>query len=438
MKNKLLTLLAYLVDRRIGVIKTVKEYLPDPGDPLLFCFHAQTSNTRAFTLQQNFAEGSGMSTCKETALAKAIGEAIERYCSAIYQKEVFPYFSGSKAPFECTPAHFWNVHSDEQFLHPQFPFKRFDENAPLRWVLAREMTTNTSCFIPAQAVYIPYYTRDDHLPETFIGQVISTGLACHESFNKAAISGICEVIERDAFTMTWQRGLAPTRINISTLPSANQRLLDLLISPTSQVDIFNITMDSGIPTIFSTYRSSKENAPALVVAAATDLNPEEAVRKCLEELAHTRRFCQFLLNTSPSLQKDNSFENIRTQADHLKFWCDHENSLLASFLFKSVKTVNFQDIKNLDRGHSASNLQILVDHVHKTGHPIYLLDITSEDIRSLGLFVVRAVIPGYHPLRVGHQFRALGGTRLWNVPEKLGLTEDFQPKQEIGLPHPFP
>jgi ribosomal protein S12 methylthiotransferase accessory factor len=52
--------------------------------------------------------------------------------------------------------------------------------------------------------------------------------------------------------------------------------------------------------------------------------------------------------------------------------------------------------------------------------------------------VIRAVIPGFHPLCIGHTFRALGGSRLWEVPPKLGYAGLSRDTGDNPVPHPIP
>ena len=63
--------------------------------------------------------------------------------------------------------------------------------------------------------------------------------------------------------------------------------------------------------------------------------------------------------------------------------------------------------------------------------------LTSPDIRDLGLTVARSLVPGYHPLYMGHRLRALGGRRLWEVPQRLGR-EQPQSGGSNPAPHPYP
>jgi ribosomal protein S12 methylthiotransferase accessory factor len=59
-------------------------------------------------------------------------------------------------------------------------------------------------------------------------------------------------------------------------------------------------------------------------------------------------------------------------------------------------------------------------------------------VEDLGLKVVRAVIPGYHPLVMGHRLRALGGKRLWTIPQKLGFKGITTEIGDNPYAHPYP
>jgi ribosomal protein S12 methylthiotransferase accessory factor len=54
------------------------------------------------------------------------------------------------------------------------------------------------------------------------------------------------------------------------------------------------------------------------------------------------------------------------------------------------------------------------------------------------LKVVRAIIPGFHPLFMGHKLRALGGSRLWQVPQSLGYQGINRDTGDNPAPHPYP
>jgi len=426
-----------LVDDEVGIITTVAEVPRVPGSPDFFHFAAEACNTGAFTSQKNFNITGGAAAQREVALAKAIGEAIERYCSAIFDVEELPLTSYDKAPFPCTPPETFDLYTPEQYESPGCMFVPFDRSTPVRWVAAVDLGTEETVYVPAAMVYVPYFYHQgtDDGP---IAQPISTGLACHVSPEEAMISGISEVIERDAFTITWQAKLAPPQIRIETLSTTNSNLVERFARAGDLVTIFNITMDAGVPTILSVLQNPSPNAPARVFATAVDPDPEEAVRKSLEEVVHTRRYMQQIKEGLPRLIPEPHYENVVDQVTHLNLYCDHANAPLADFLFASPARVSFDDIPNLATGDPKRDLAILIEKVQSVHHRVLIVDLTTPDVGELGCTVIRAVIPGFHPLQMGHRYRTLGGYRLWEVPQKLGYRGVTRESGDNPAPHPFP
>ena len=426
-----------LIDEKVGIIQEVHEVPRETGTPDFFFFYATACNANAFTPQKNYRHTGGASAQRSHAMAKAIGEAVERYCSAIYKKDEYPLVSFESASFQCVPPTNFSPYGQEQFAEPTFPFVEFTEGTPVRWVEAFDPVTNEAWHVPAAAVFMPYYF-DTEKGEKPIGQRISTGLACHCSREEASIAAICEVIERDAFTITWQARLGRQPIKLDTLSIANQELIDRFERIGARVTLLDLTMDHGVPTILAVGRHSEPEAPALVCAASTSLDPEVAVRKSLEELAHTWRLACQLKRQKEPIVAGRDFQKVSTQDDHVHLFCEQANSPLSDFLFTSCHQVNFHEIGNLASGDPYHDLNVLISKVNSVNHQVLLVDLTTSDVKELGLSVIRAVIPGFHPLFIGHRLRAKGGIRLWSVPQKLGYPAIDPKIGDNPIPHPFP
>ena len=84
------------------------------------------------------------------------------------------------------------------------------------------------------------------------------------------------------------------------------------------------------------------------------------------------------------------------------------------------------------------HLLVIAKAVEKTGDRVLIVDVTTPDVRELGFVVVRAIVPGYHPLALGFQCRARGGRRLYEVPQKLGHKGITRESGENPFPHPYP
>ncbi len=427
----------YIVDDRVGIIQFVAEVPREPGSPDFFHFFAQACNTAAFCGQTNFGNTGGASTHRGVAMAKAAGEAIERYCAAIYDVEDLPFHSYTNVPFRCVPPSDFALLSAGQYRTAEVSLVPFEEDTPVCWARAVDPLQGEVWHLPAAMVYIPYQ-YDLRRGENPIAQPISTGLACHCSYWEAAASAICEVIERDAFTITWQAMLTPPQIRLASLSAANRDRVSRFERAGYEVTLFNITMDTGVPTVLAVSRSRVPDAPPLVPAGAASLDPEQAVCKSLEELEHTRRYSQQILLDLPRLPEDPTYRNVRNQTAHLNFWCNRENAALADFLFASPLRIDFQEIADLSTGDTGLDLQALLKRVAHTGHRALLCEVTTPDVAEVGLSVVRAIIPGFHPLVVGHSIRSLGGKRLWTVPQRLGYKGTTPEEGDNPVPHPYP
>ncbi|MEZ4341547.1 MAG: YcaO-like family protein [Nitrospirales bacterium] len=426
-----------LVDESIGIIHHVKELPVEPGSPNFFHFYARACNTMAFCAQRNSADAGGASTSRERALAKAMGEALERYCGALYNQEDLPLSSFESAPFSCVVPTEFALYTPAQIGQKGFPFVAFEKTTKLHWIPAIDIMSNKSCHVPACMVFVPYrYDREKG--EWPILQPISTGLACHMGYWVAGVSAICEVIERDAFTIYWQAQLSPQRIEIKTLSEANQEIVSRFEGTGKRVNLFLLRMDHRIPVILSVLNCRETEMPSLCFALSCHLNPEIAVRKSLEELAHSYRFCRLLKNSRPRFPPTPDFSNVVDRDSHVALYCDHKNIALADFLFRSRKKIPFAEIGNQSTGDAKKDLGVLRKEINSIGHRILLIDLTTPELQNLGIFVIRAVIPGLHPLCVGHHIRALGGSRIREVPEKIGFRKKGEGLGHNSVPHPLP
>ncbi len=425
-----------LVDSSVGVIRRIFEVAREPGSPEFFHFAARAANTNAFGFLENFGNTGGASSDKATAIAKACGEAIERYCAAIYEVGSLPFGKADDFGENCiSPAKF-ALYSPRQLNAAGFPWARFDERSPIRWTPVVQIRDQVVRYAPAAFVWIPY-SFDKSIGEAPIGQPISTGLACHESWERATLGGLCEAIERDAFTIFWQARGAPPRVRVETLSDLNYDLVRRFEQTGDEVQLLNLTNDIGVPVLLAVLRSHSKQRPAHVFAAAADPNPEVCARKALEELAHTRRYSEQCLRLMPCPSPDNEFEDVEHQAHHLRFAADHSMAEAFAFAFESPHWQEFDEIPRKVLA-PAEALEFVTTRLSAVGIECFAADLTSPDVRALGLTVVRVVAPGLHPLFMGHRLRALGGKRLRSVPQRMGYKGLGPDEDDNPFPHPYP
>ncbi len=424
-----------LIDDQVGIVRLAGAAPRQSGSPSFFHYWAVAADTRAFAEQHNFARAGGSADHPDRALAKAIGEAVERYCAAIYAQDELPLRTAVEAEFSVVDPAVFALNSASQYAEEGFWLVPFERDTPVRWTPAVDALSGETRYVPAAMVYVPYWYEPRG--EAPIAQPISTGLSCHTSFEEAAAVSLAEVVERDAFTIVWQAKIAPPRIAVHTLPPGLARLHGRFGSAGFDVTLFDITLDNRIPTVLAVSRHRSRECPAVVVAASASLDPARATRGALEELAHTGHYCQEIVRELPRLGPD-ARGAVVDQESHLNYWCDQANAGGIEFLFAANTETRYDDLEDAGTGSVAGDLRELCTRIAATGHRPLLCDLTTPDVAELKLAVVRAVVPGYHPLVSGHRHRALGGRRLWEVPQRLGHPGISPQHGDNPLPHPYP
>src|ERR1043166_9664351 len=89
----------YLVDPRVGIVPYLAEQPREFALPEFFHYAAQACRTEAFAPHRNFRAAGGAAIDRSRATARAIGEAVERYCGAIYEPRDLPIVSANEAAF---------------------------------------------------------------------------------------------------------------------------------------------------------------------------------------------------------------------------------------------------------------------------------------------------------------------------------------------------
>lgn len=428
----------YLVDPKVGVVRAIHEMRPDDDDPDFFHYLSRASDTARFTAMSNFANNGGVSSSRYVAIAKAIGEAIERYCGAIFDYRDLVYSSYARLDRPATRPRSFALYRPEQFSVEGFPWEPFDDDAVVGWTTARSLVTGADVLVPAAMVFIPYHylrSRD----EAPVVQPISTGIACGSSRADATLSGLCEAIERDAFTIAWQARLARPHLDPSTLPESVEDLLRRFADAGLTVELMDVTSDVDVPCVLSVALSDATTSPAVAVAAAAHPSMERACIQSLEELAHTRKFAKQLMDFTPELpvDVDAGHPEVQDQRHHLRFYCPQHSKRYAEFCWASSSSVAFRADGEGELS-AEERLETVVGELAGAGLEPLACDLTTPDIAALGLSVVRVVVPGLNPLFMGHQNRALGGTRLRTVPQKLGFRGLGDDEADNPYPHPFP
>ena len=362
--------------------------------------------------------GAGADTDRELAWIRAVVEGAERYASMAFEERDFVVASARELGSAALDLTRVPCHSARELAHPAAPFAKVDLDAPIRWVRGWSLIDGCERLVPATMTYI--YFRPQ--PGEGFWQMISTGVAAHTRLDEALVSAICESVERDAIALTWLLRLPLPRIELDgALPGELAR--NLSIAGRSQVRhlFFDATTDLGIPTVYLLQLLEGQPKLAQFVGCATDFDAAAACAKTIREVAPSRAVFQ-LPRTRPS--EIDEFSSLYDGAAELGL---HRHRGEFQFLIDSPRRRSLADMAVARPMDAAGRLRVLLERLRAIGSDAVAIDLTTDELREVGLWAVRVVVPGLMPMSAVHRGRYLGTPRLYQYPADAGYgtyTED--------------
>jgi ribosomal protein S12 methylthiotransferase accessory factor len=371
---------------------------------------------------------SGADFTEKGAKVRCIGEAIERFCwyyASNWKKLEYRSYREFKK-WSINPYEFASF-SCTQYKKRGFPFQPFRDDLRIYWIEGEDITTGEKIFVPAQ---LCLGKTKDHFRIWFS---TTTGVSAERDYYKCLYKSLCEVIERDAFMITWLNKISPPDIKVNW---------DLVVSGLSEklkvsnyrLKVFLLPTDINLKVVLAINVNREYQPPFLSVGASCSVCLLEAVKKAILESFHC---LNFLFDAKINGIEIKDLEKIRGFDEHALLYSSPEVGKRASFLYRSNYKarieVNRTFRKELDH---KKECQEIVANLKKLGYRVIVLDLTPVEIRETGFYVLKVLIPGFIDLGL-RNFYYLEGKRIYTLPQKLGL-ESKKEDNLNTLPHPFP
>jgi len=344
----------------------------------------------------------GMGRTREVAEQAALGEALERYAAA-----------ACRVP-ECTKTGLrWPIISLEEFV-------AYSEIAPEgeydgTYTSAYSAFDNEEAWVPTELVV---------LRPGGLGVTTSSGLAAGRSPIAALLRAVQELVERDALVVTWAHGIAGRRVRLPEHYEAPVLELGGAVScvdATSELSPHPVALVAGwIPL---------RRRPRYSLGAACSATWSQAVEKAylewLQGVSFVGTYCVLNAETLPR-----SADDVRTFDDHAVFYAANpglweEVPLLAGELVPAPPE------RPVER--EAEQLADLLFALRDAAVRVFYRELTTPDLRQLGVSVVRALSPDLAPLWGDHRRRFLAGPVL-DVLRRY----PWASAQELRFPSPLP
>ncbi|MCO8253163.1 YcaO-like family protein [Haladaptatus sp. AB618] len=378
------------MDERIGIVRSLGEVSSFPVPYYL----ASIADTSGFSDARAAAQSAGVSADWDEALMKALGEGMERYCAGIYREEEFAVARPSELGNAVSPAEFvcptgWEDPSDEE----------------IEWVSGRNLTTGDLVHLPAEFVHFPP-------PSMRFKPSITTGLGLGNSTVEALLSGIYEVIERDATMLAWYSTFEP--LGLAVEDGGFEALVKRARAEELEVTTLLVTQDIDVPVVAVAVHREGE-WPKFAVGSGANLDPDAAARSALAEALQNWTELK-LMGKEDAANEDGSIGRYAVFPDAAREFVAPETTIPSSSVGSTVP----EGVEELET----------VVSLARDAFQVYGARLTTRDVASLGFEGARVLVPDAQPLFTEDAFF---GERARTVPDELG----FEPRLDCE-PHPYP
>lgn len=334
------------------------------------------------------------------------------------------------------------LHDPKHYAKKDFPFAPFHPDRPMNWVWGYSLLQKRPLLVPER---LAYYSLGDS-EEDFVYET-SNGSALGGSVEEAILYGMLEVVERDAFLMTWYAQLPLPRLDLFSIPDPEVQVMAGYLRHVTGYDLhlFNSTMENGIPSLIALAKNRKSEGVNLLCASSSHLDPLQAVKSAVLEVAslirgldstyeeHRERCLRMLRN--PSL--------VRNMDDHVLLYSLPEAEERFGFLLderRDPQTFEQAFAPPAKRADLTEDLQHLLGVFRSLNLDVIAVDQTTPEMKRLGLHAVKVLIPGMLPMTFGqHLIRLEGLERVLQVPKLLGYVDQPLTRKQLNRhPHPFP
>ncbi|SDJ04348.1 TOMM precursor leader peptide-binding protein [Alteribacillus bidgolensis] len=372
----------------------------------------------------------------------AILEGLERYCGlAPHGKRTVIHDSYQNVKDQALHPMDVGVHEKEQYAKPGFPFKPFDPDRSINWVWGYSFLKERPILVPELLAYYSLGCGDGFVYET------SNGCALGGSLEEAVFYGIMEVVERDAFLMTWYAQLPLQRIDPYSTNDQELALMVDRVRAAAGYDLyfFNSTMEHGIPSVFALAKNRKKKGLNVICAAGAHIDPLRAVKSSIHELAGMMLTLDDKLEENEEellrMLKDSSL--VQQMDDHGLLYGLPQAEERLQFLLDDTRPLRtFDEEFKRAPGHDdlTDDLEEILQAFRRLNLEVIVVDQTTPEIARNGLYCVKVLIPGMLPMTFGHHLtRVTGLKRVLTTPMELGYTKQPLTFEQLNpYPHPFP
>jgi ribosomal protein S12 methylthiotransferase accessory factor len=426
------------VDRRSGLVQRVFHDLTSTLTPM---FGAEMPIRGSATIERGFGRAATRAGSEQVAQL----ELLERYCghqprgSTVAVRGSYERLRERLGSVVVNPADFvlheaWQYDAAGFWPEPYSPALEFD------WCWAHSMRENRAKLVPLQLAYY-WLAQPPGRPVNRFAYDSSSGCALGGSVEEAALHGLYEVLERDAYLTRWWGRLAPRPIVEASIADPDCRaLIARARAQGYEVHVFDMRLDIELPMALAMIVDPRRDAPVKsYCASAAGAHWGRAIFGALVEVTSAMAV---YAQTMPALRDKaramvNDASLVQEMHDHVILYSAPESWPKLSFLFGGQAL----DLRTLPQRPQQADitveLQRLVQATLAVASDVLVVQQGFAALHELGLSCVKVLAPGLTPVTFGHHARRVDLARVNAAARSQGraplAAHELNPE-----PHNFP
>ena len=331
------------------------------------------------------------------AILSAVGEAIERSCPSLPDKQRIRCARMRDLDGPTLDPREIALYSETKYDRQSFPYRRFDPDATHPWVRGTWLNRGNPVWIPALIAFLVLKLQ----PRQLICQGTSNGLASHVDPDEAALRAILELLERDAFLTAWLTASPGRRIELDhSLEPGLCTILNGIGKLGARVELYSLDAACGT-VVMCLAMGNGCNYPGATVALACDLDARAAARQAILELGQTGPHLRRMMH-SRKLPVPRDPSEVRELMDHAAWFFPAARSSALDRLRSDHDPIPLKDLTGSTP--SERSLPACAKALQAARIRIALVDVTSPDVATGPFRVIRAISPDLQPLWYGYGF----------------------------------
>ncbi|HYU83203.1 MAG TPA: YcaO-like family protein [Kribbellaceae bacterium] len=405
----------------------------EPEKP--YVVRAELANVLFRSDDDAFVQCFGKGWTRQQARDGALGEALERYAAMTWRPErsISATYDGLGRP--ALHPRDLVLFADDQY--DSLPYQPWRPETALDWVPAHSLVTGDEVWIPSPAAHL----GDEPPAATALFPATSNGFAAGPDLAGATLRALLEVAERDAFLIAWSHRLPGRCVAAADVPDDETRSLAAAYARRdTELAVHLLPTDSSAFVVLAVAWS--ERAPAAVVGLAAALDPVAAARSAVLEVGQARpalcarvrlpevRARMAELAAAPA--------EVATLTDHDLLYADPSAAAAGMLFLREAPREPWPYPTTPMVAEGNDDLGRLTRSLAAVAGDVLAVDVTPPDVAGLGMSVARGVVPGFVPIWFGAHQARLGGTRLLEMPGRIGLRPGPARLEDLNLdPHPL-